>query len=1044
MTFKYISSVFAFLLLLLPFVQSAEAQKKGNPLIRNFSPQEYNAHNQVWEITQNEDGHIYAATGTGIVIFDGEMFTPVQGAPLMVTKLFTTSNGKMYYAANNVFGEIVTNQQGLPSYSHLHQKLDSVSQNFSMPWNMVEYEDALWLSTQRRLHRYSDEQLEGINPIEHSFRGVFTVNSGLFVAEANTGLLRLNKNKRLEMAAGGEAFATDKRPDFLLPFDDERVLAGSVQNGLYLYYIEAADGKPRGTLEPFSNEINEQLKSAAISDGIQLKNGDYAIATATDGVFILNKAGEWVQKIDKQSGLQSNAVHSLFEDRQGNLWIALDFGFSIAETGSPISYYNTQNGLDRVVIEALEADNQLYAATTTGLYRKDGNGFIPLPGITAAVWDITKFTDPSSGKESLLAGNNFGLFWVDEGRTRELQSTFTSSLLQSSVKPDRIYAGTTSGLYYLEKNGATFSASKTFLEVGNPVRQILEDENGGLWVATQSDGLRYVSPDFDTSSVKTYRKTEDYFVAYNASMQWIEGELFVSTITNFYKYKKAEDTFVEWRSPGLDEQQMLGIYRFHYENGTLWVGANRQRQHTTRIDSVFSTSAKASSAPFTALPSGNILSINETSNGILFSGLSGILQYSESANSTSKVSLPSPQIRSVEVFADSTYSIPPNFSGLPEVPYNRKTRFRFSNALPWFGSQGALEYRYRMQGLDSEWSAWTDNHVVEYTSLWEDEYTFAVQARNREGEVSAVAEYAFVVSPPWFRTTWAYMGFALLFMGMFYGAVKSVNQIKTRRLESFNRELEQKVEERSAEITKQNEELKRLNEEKSEFMNIATHDLRSPLTGIQGLSQLLSSPERTLSSDEVRQYGQLINDSSRRMSALINNYLNVHRIEHGNIQPNPQPISLGHTAEKSTIRFKLQAEKKKMELQVHHAKEEDPVILADLSLTEQVLDNLISNAIKYSPLSSSIKIIVGKNGEFGTVTVQDQGPGITKADQKKLYQKFSQINTKPTGNEVSTGLGLSIVKQLVEIMDGDIWCESEPGNGAAFTVKLPLASKVSA
>src|SRR5690606_36025359 len=113
-------------------------------------------------------------------------------------------------------------------------------------------------------------------------------------------------------------------------------------------------------------------------------------------------------------------------------------------------------------------------------------------------------------------------------------------------------------------------------------------------------------------------------------------------------------------------------------------------------------------------------------------------------------------------------------------------------------------------------------------------------------------------------------------------------------------------------------------------------------------------------------------------------------------------------------------------------------VRADPAFTGQILDNLVSNAVKYAPVNSTITVSVSREAGLGVVSVADQGPGIPPGKQDELYKKFSKIGNKPTGGEQSVGLGLSIVRQLVIMMGGEIQCISEPGNGARFLVKLPL------
>src|SRR5690606_14072432 len=144
----------------------------------------------------------------------------------------------------------------------------------------------------------------------------FHINNTFYISEYNRGLLIKNDADVLEMAPGGEAMANTHIPYVMLPYDEQRILVGTIQNGLYQYYSSDMGDQPVGTFQPFPNEVNERLQAANVVNGVVLKNGDFAIGTNTAGVFIINQLGELVQVIDKAAGLNDEEVTGLFEDRQ--------------------------------------------------------------------------------------------------------------------------------------------------------------------------------------------------------------------------------------------------------------------------------------------------------------------------------------------------------------------------------------------------------------------------------------------------------------------------------------------------------------------------------------------------------------------------------------------------------------------------------------------------------------------------------------------------------------------------------------------------------
>lgn len=973
------------------------------------------------------------------MLFDGEEFNWVQGEPVMITDLLTTSNGITYYAGNNTFGNIIKDDNGVPHYYNLTDQIKEEHRQFGTVWNLLEFENQILIPTRENLFRFSGEHFERTKPKENTFYRAYTVNDTHYLSEIDVGLYRLTDTGELNFIEGSDQLTENLTPYYILPYDDYRVLVGTVQDGLFLFYTEPFDDKQKGTLEPFQNQVNEELKASNSTQGILLSNGNYALSTQTAGVFIINRNGELVQAINSDSGLQSEVINNIFEDRQGNLWLALNYGFAIAEISNPLSRYGEDHGLEGSIIDVHALDETLFAATSLGLFQKNGRRFEANPDISSFTWDLNTFSSPTNTNDvSLLAANDFGLYKVTANETLRLSSHHTMSLLQSSANPQRIYGGTPLGLYYIDVDidGEVIEESDNLLQFDNPVRQLLEDEDGGVWMATQSDGLRYLSGSFDIENVTTYREDEEYDVTSNATMRYINGELFVSTVDNFYRYDPVTDGFVEWSFPGISNDELTGIYRFYNRDDIFWAGASSQRNNITEFRDIYSESADKISNLFTPVPSTVTLVIKELMGDIWFGNARGLYQYSELEN-VETADFSEVQIRNIDIISDTTLSISPQAPGKLTRPYSND-RFRFTVAAPWFDADLYMDYRFKLEGYDDQWSDWTNNHTVEYTSLREGDYNFTVQARNRDGLSSDIATYSFTIQPAWFRSGWAFILLGVLIVGIIFTSARFINRYQTRKLEEFNQKLEAEVNERSKEVRRQNEQLKQLNLEKDEFMEIAVHDLRNPLSGIQGIAGLMSDKSTDLNRDEVKEFGDAIRKSTVRMFELIYNYLNVHRIEQGLVKAERDQVSLDSLVQSSLKRFKAQAEKKNMKLNYIPATDNEIFVIADSSLFSQILDNLLSNAIKYSPLGSTITIKTGMQKNKGLVAVTDQGPGISEEKQSQLYRKFSRVGNTPTGGEVSTGLGLSIVKQLVEMMDGSIECDSSPGKGTTFTVYMPL------
>lgn len=250
----------------------------------------------------------------------------------------------------------------------------------------------------------------------------------------------------------------------------------------------------------------------------------------------------------------------------------------------------------------------------------------------------------------------------------------------------------------------------------------------------------------------------------------------------------------------------------------------------------------------------------------------------------------------------------------------------------------------------------------------------------------------------------------------------------------------EKIERQRLEISQQNEklekrnlELSELNHEKDTLMNIVAHDLKSPLNRIKGLSDLIEI-EGELNANQKKYLG-LIKDSTRAGLDLITDLLDVNALE-VNREPEFSVFNLNTFLTERTNAFLPGASAKEIDIVLEQHVTEP--VESDHEYLSRILDNLISNAIKFSPRKTVVQIKSEMKGEYFSISVTDQGPGFNAADLKFMYQKFKKLTARPTGGESSNGLGLAIVKILVDRLGGKIDLKTEIGKGSTFEILLPL------
>lgn len=241
------------------------------------------------------------------------------------------------------------------------------------------------------------------------------------------------------------------------------------------------------------------------------------------------------------------------------------------------------------------------------------------------------------------------------------------------------------------------------------------------------------------------------------------------------------------------------------------------------------------------------------------------------------------------------------------------------------------------------------------------------------------------------------------------------------------------------EMAKKNAELEQLNQQKNRLLGMAAHDLRNPLGVISTYAEFLETEAAAGLNEEQREFVTTIKDTSEFMLRLVTDLLDVSAIEAGQLNLDCQPADLARLIQHNVTLNRVLAAKKNIAVEF-----DPPAVLPRLSLDagkiEQVLNNLIGNAVKFSHRGTGVRVRLECTGEFATVAVQDQGQGIPAADLPKLFKPFGKASVRTTGGEQSTGLGLAIVRRIVEGHGGRIWVESEVGQGSTFFFTLPVSA----
>lgn len=631
----------------------------------------------------------------------------------------------------------------------------------------------------------------------------------------------------------------------------------------------------------------------------------------------------------------------------------------------------------------------------------------------------------------------------------------------------------------------------------NIVRVIYPDRSGHLWVGTQGGGLNLFIP--ETKSFKRFKHNPDNTTSLSSNTvrtiyEDSKGRLWIGTSNGLNLFDKKTQTFkVINEKHGLPNNAVVSIQED--EAGRLWLFTRRGLSRFTPASNTqiqqghwgnFRNYDQTDGLPGTELD----VSFKGKEGTIYFGGVNGFAVFHPDAMQDNEY-VPPIILNGFEIFNKRVlpgkevngFILPLSISQTEELTlsYNESVFTIEFAALSYFQAE-KNQYAYKLEGFDKEWN-YTDakRRFATYTNLDPGTYVFHVKASNNDGVWNNEGHtLTIVITPPWWETWWfklfiviGVFGIVALVYFMRTDNIRRTNKAlaviveqKTKELKkanlalaeqgvelaSQNDKLKQNTEEIAAqrdlvshqntilstqreELAAQNQELNNLNIEKNNLIGIVAHDLKTPLNQIKGLIGLIKETP-ALANEENAEYIGMINDSAKRLTAMIDKILNVEAIEAKQHNLNLEAVNYAELVRTVINRTALDARMK--QIQFKESMLDEVFVYVDKGYVDQIIENLLSNAIKFSPNNKNIYVSISMEDDVALCEIRDEGPGILKSDTDKLFKKYQKLSATPTGNESSTGLGLSIVKKFVDVMDGKIWCESEPGKGASFFVQFKI------
>ena len=1035
------------------------------------------SNNYVVSITQDKQGFLWFATEEGLNKFDGTRFITYYKNDLPHNNQGITGNelNRVYADSKRPIIWIATQRDGLNAYNYDEQTFTAYQHNPENPHSLItndvtdispstQNDDGLWVSTYYRGIEYlniNNGQFTHYNrstvpslPSNQTWTVLDGGDNNLYIGHVGSGFsifsLKDKSVKNFQNETGNPTSLPGNDVFCIIKDANGNIWLGT-NNGLALY--NAANDN----FITFRNNKNDKYATlcSRILSIRQLKDNRLWIASELNGIAILNlKQGmflspeelsiEYIQEGDDSRSLSNASARCIFQDSFDNIWIGtwgggINFISSKPPLFTTLSYSpipNNENSLNNKVASSLCMDRQgrIWIGTDGGginvfegekriaIYKKE-SGDIPSNFILASLQD---------SKGNLWFGSYQGGISYYDSRNKRFRSI--SLMGQSNLDVRTIYEDAQHNIWVGYSGGIVVLNPLTMKIIqhyntdnselhSDFIRSIAQDEKGRFWIGTFGDGLGIYTPNLQKIKTFTQRdgfcsNTINQIIQDKQKRMWIgtgEGLVcFLSTDELNYKTYQRKDGLINTNICAITEDK----------KGNIWFSNNKGISCYVTNKGCFYNYDHSDDVPAGSFSSS---CVTQSKNGqIYFGSINGVCCFNPDITMNEQ---PAPAAVVTEMKILGRLSNLENNDMI--INLSKGQNVELSHAQNSFGLTfnvqnyslvNQVEYVYMLKGLENSWYTVNENNSVTFRNIPPGKYEFLIKARihNQKWPEEATS-LTIRINPPLWLTWWAKLIYILVSISITYLILhaykKKLDLESLYTLEKKNHEQEQE-----------------LNQERLRFYTNITHELRTPLTLILGPLEDMQK-EASLPAKQAQKLS-VIHQSALRLLNLINQILEFRKTEtqnkklcvsKGNIAPLIYEIGLKYKElnQNTKIDFRIQIEKEEM------------FLFFDKEIITIVLDNLISNAIKYTEqgcVTLSLHQTMRNEVAYTEIKVSDTGYGISAEALPHIFDRYYQESGKHQAS--GTGIGLALVKNLVTLHEGEIRAESIQNEGSTFYISL--------
>ncbi len=1020
-------------------ILSNQIQETGLPFVQNYTPNDYGAATDNWGIVQDSLGVLYFANGDGVLTYDGVSWNlielPNSGS---VLSLAIDKKGKIYVGGANEMGYLESNSIGRLNYVSLLSELPQEYHDLDNIRKIHVTDDGVIFGSETSIYKWRRNKFKVWELKSRSW--TFYERGIVYVKIKGKGLMKL-KDDQFKLVNDGDFFK-NMYLTTLTPFDHNQLLVSSM-NRLFLY-----DGKK---FKPFFIDTPDFFSENIIYNITHLNDGTIAIGTLHNGILFIDREGHKQIVLSQKGLLNSKQVTYLFEDQSGILWATLFSGIAKIEYPSPFTFYNSNNNSPDIVVGFQRYKNKLFVASSEGLYFVDTESSNKKTVLTRVKTNFGAVNDMVIFRDKLLIGTGAGVFEINENeKVKKIFIGRTQTLYASKLDTNRIFIGLYPGLTSIYNNNGQWIEENKIEGINFRSVKLLEDKKGSLWLTTDKNEIGRISFN-DISDAKNMNKptlkvfsSKDGVPDSRGYIYIIDNEVYFKSEDDIYLFDSESQYFnsdkvlyekigIENRNVKInfvDKKENIWLIEYDDNDDRLDQLVVSKRDNGSYVVKKFNEKRIIDKRAYRPFP--------ELNDSIVwYRGKPGIVRHDLKKKYNKNTVNSKTIISSVLWKNDSLLFGGYGSTIMPEFLFkNNQLRFQFASTS--FYDESKNQFQYKLEGFDKDWSSWTSETKKDYTNIPEGDYSFKVRSKNIFNYIGQEDSYSFTILPPWYRTWWMYLMYGLGAIGV----ILLITQWRSNQLRNKNIALETIIKERTSEIVQKNrqledqtEQLKVVDKMKTRLFANISHEFRTPLTLIKGpIEQLEQHPEKKLSISNVK----MIRRNANRLLKLVNQLLDLSKLESGNLELEPSEGNVYKCLRAAASSFSSHAAQRNMDYQIKIPPNKILWASFDRDKLEKIIYNLLSNAFKFTDDDGIVSISVKFSKEQLKIEVADSGYGIPPERLPFIFDRFFQVDDSFTKEKEGTGIGLSLTKELVELMKGTIHVESDYKEGSVFEIMIPL------